>query len=495
MKRFASARLLCAGVGLVALGCLAACVDKQPSPAAKKIDPAYVAKNVLKQAPSTLSTRVDADFGGKVVYLGNELKSGPAIAPGGTIELVHYWNVIEPPGPGWGIFAHVHGSDGGFHNADESDMRAGYPSAQWQAGDIIRDEQTITLPSDWKAKNALVSVGLWKRGGQGIEARMPIVSGPGDSERKVLAATLTVGAAGAPEVPASYVVRRVKGAITVDGKADEAAWSAAPTSSRFVSAEGGPPLSEETRARLLYDDQYLYVFIEAADSDVYSPYTGHDDSLWKADVVELFIDADRNRSGYVELQVNPNNAQFDAWFPVGRGQRSDVLWSADMKSAVKISGTANERSDHDAGWDVELAIPLAAVRGRAGDEMKLAIPPAIGDSWALNIVRVEGAKPGADRVAAAAWSPIRYSDFHGLDRLLTVTFGDADGEIKAPDGAPEEPAPAGEAEKSAPNTEAPSPAAPPAKKPKIDVPRMPPVLKREGTVTPPIYELPKPPDR
>ena len=69
-------------------------------------------------------------------------------------------------------------------------------------------------------------------------------------------------------------------------------------------------------ARLLWDDQHLYVFVQITDSDVFSSYKQHDDPIWKADCVELFIDADGTRRGYVELQVNPNNAQFDAWFPL-----------------------------------------------------------------------------------------------------------------------------------------------------------------------------------
>ena len=35
----------------------------------------------------------------------------------------------------------------------------------------------------------------------------------------------------------------------------------------------------------------------------------------------MFIDADGNRRGYVELQVNPNNVTFDSWFAGDRARR------------------------------------------------------------------------------------------------------------------------------------------------------------------------------
>ena len=62
---------------------------------------------------------------------------------------------------------------------------------------------------------------------------------------------------------------------------------------------------------MTWDEQNLYVFVQADDPDVSSKYTKNDDEIWKNDVIEIFIDADSNRHGYVELQVNPNNATFD----------------------------------------------------------------------------------------------------------------------------------------------------------------------------------------
>jgi hypothetical protein len=185
------------------------------------------------------------------------------------------------------------------------------------------------------------------------------------------------------------------------------------------------------RARLLWDDTNLYAFIEVEDSDVHSQYAKQDDPLWKEDVVELFIDADRNRRGYVELQVNPKNAHFDAWFPVTRGKESHFEWQSGMKSAVQVKGTVDERGDRDQGWSAEIAIPLAAVKGMDA-AMKVAIPPSPGDKWRLNVIRVDLPR-GAKGVAASSWSRITIRDFHALGRMLNVVFADAEGVVPGKD--------------------------------------------------------------
>ncbi len=223
----------------------------------------------------------------------------------------------------------------------------------------------------------------------------------------------------APALEEPYLIPFAHQPIVVDGKRDERAWRKARRSREFVPALGGPRAVQPTYAYLLWDDRNLYFFIEMADIDVFSEYHGHDEPLWNQDVIELFIDADQNGRGYVELQVNPNNAQFDAWFATTRGERSDFGWNAGMRSAVLVRGTADTRSDTDTGWNVEIAVPLEAVRGK-DPQMPIAIPPKPGDQWRLNIVR--GDKPVRGPYIASSWNQIPYSDFHSLGHMLTVVF-------------------------------------------------------------------------
>lgn len=421
---------------------LAACVDTGPGPQPRRIDPSIVKQHLLAQVPATVE-HVDVDLDGKVVYVGSVIDP-PAPptgwAPGATITIKHYWKVIAPPGPSWRVFAMVKGAPNtaDFVDAPASDMQVGHPVADWKAGEIIEDAQPIVLRPDWHSKTATIFVGLIAVGAHGTGDRMR-AAGPHTVDRAVIARQLDVDLAKAPPPAGTVYIPHASGPITIDGQALEPAWASAAQSPEFVVAEGSPdPLGKAT-ARMLWDEQNLYVFVSVTDTDVYSEYKQHDDPLWKQDAVELFIDADGNRRGYVELQVNPNNATFDSWFAGPRAGKGDEAWDSGMVTAVKMRGTADVANDTDQGWDVEIAIPLAAVKGR-DEAMGVRVPPGVGDRWHLNVVRVDKKSDPKSPVSASSWNRITYSDFHALERMLTVVFADPAGSI-IPKPAPPAPPP------------------------------------------------------
>ena len=415
---------------LVAAGLVAwvACVDQGPGPQLKKIDPGYVAEHLVTRPPPGLSP-LDVSIGGKVVYLGNTVDK-PSVAPGQTVRVTHYWRVVQPVGVGWRVFALLRGgpNTADFMNLAATDMELAHGPALWKPGEVIEDVQDITLRPDWRSPTATLHVGLIAMGQHGVGDRM-VASGAHTQDRAVIARVLEVDLANAPPPPGTVYVPRAIGPITVDGVASEPAWATAATSQEFVTAEGsGEPVGKAI-ARLTWDDQALYAFITVTDSDVWSQYKNHDEPLWKQDCVELFIDADGNRRGYVELQVNPNNATFDSWFATTRAQPGDPSWDSGMVTAVKLRGTT-EPGDTDQGWDVEIAIPWPAVRGR-DDAMQVHLPPQLGDRWRMNVVRVD-VKTGDKNPSASSWNRITSADFHALDRMLTVVFADPKGSIASP---------------------------------------------------------------
>lgn len=431
----------CLGLVLViVLGC----VDKGPGDQGQRIDPSDIQANLLSEPPATLGQRVDAGFGdGKITYLGNDVAT-TRVAPGDKVTVTHYWQVVEPPGPGWRVFSHLRGGTGAdFANVDLTDMRTGHPPDRWKAGQIIRDEQTFVLRKDWKSATALLVVGLYQQGKHRIADRMAVsAAAEADprvrDDRSLTVLQLQVDLSRAPPPPGTLLVKKAIGPVVIDGKADEPAWGGAAVQTSFTGAEGCE-LGDPTEARLTWDDQFLYLFVSSEDADIFSPFTQQDDHLWEHDVVEIFIDADGNRRGYVELQVNPRNTHFDTWFVAGRPNRDDSFDAA-MQSQVVVRGTVDDRDDGDVGWDVELAIPLAAVKGK-DPAMKVNLPPVPGDTWRLNVVR--GDKNREGKVTASSWKRLSCEDWHGLDRMVTVQFADAAGSIVPVGLAPVEPAPAG----------------------------------------------------
>lgn len=418
-------------VSVVALA-LVACVDAGPGPQPKRIDPGYVGRHLLT-APPVLPTRVDATIGGKVVYLGNSL-AGTRLAPGQTVKVTHYWKVLAPPGPDYRVFMLVHGAPNtpDFMSLPITDMQRAHGPATWRAGEIVEDEQEIVLRPDWRSSEATLLVGLIEVGAHGTLDRLP-VTGP-NVDNAVIAARLDVDLSKAPPPPGTIYIPRAPGAITIDGVANDPGWIGAVQSPEFATAEGSPDAFGKATARMTWDDQNLYVFAQVTDVDIVSEYKAQDDPLWKADVIEMFVDADSNRRGYVELQVNPNNATFDSWFATTRAQPGDEAWDSGMVAAVKLTGTA-ATGDTDVGWDVEIAIPWAAVKGR-DEAMKVTLPPRVGDRWRMNIVRGDTRSDGKSK-SASSWNRITYADWHAIDRMLTVVFADTLGGVVP--GSPPDP--------------------------------------------------------
>jgi len=419
---------------LVAAGLVAwvACVDQGPGPQPKKIEPGYVAGHLLDHLPAGVAP-LDVSLAGKVVYAGNTIDK-PMVAPGQTVRVTHYWRVVQPVGAGFRVFALVRGAPNtaDFMNLPATDMEIAHGPATWKPGELIEDIQDVTLRPDWHSATATLYVGLIATGAHGLGDRMA-AAGSHTEDRAVIARTIDVDLSRAPAPPGTVYVPRAPGPITVDGVASEPAWASAATSPELVTAEGSADPVGKAIARLTWDDQFLYAFVSITDSDVVSEYKKHDDPLWKQDCVELFIDADGNRRGYVELQVGPNNVTFDSWFATTRAQPGDVSWDSGMQTAVKLRGTT-EPGDTDQGWDVEIAIPWQAVRGR-DDAMAVRLPPQVGDRWRLNLVRVD-VKTGDKNQQASSWNRITSADFHALDRMLTAVFADPGGSITpAPPGA------------------------------------------------------------
>lgn len=430
--------LLPAGLMLLVAGC----VEKDPDIPAKgrrpltQAEKARVQQNILRSPPAKLRYPVNADLEGKLVYLGLDAPPGPVL-PGKPFTVVHYWQVKQAVG-GWKLFVHTNGpklSD--FRNFDHHPVFGLYPVSKWKPGEIIKDRHAIVLPKNTRYKTVDIYVGIW-RGGRRLKVR----SGKQDGTDRVLAARLPVGrAARRPGQRAErplprYVVRRALGKITIDGKPEEADWKTAPSTGPFVSSLKGKPQLPRTEARLLWDDKNLYVFFTADDADVWAQVKKPDDpKMWTEQVFEVYLDADGSGGEYIELQVNPLGVVFDAYLP--RPGQVQTDWQSGVRAKVLVRGTLNKRGDQDQGWQAELAIPLAAVRGKS--KAVLILPPTVGQVWRANFFATDRSAKGA--LKAWAWSPPLRSTFHAPDRFGELVFADSQGGIRAvaPKTAPPKP--------------------------------------------------------
>ena len=218
----------------------------------------------------------------------------------------------------------------------------------------------------------------------------------------VLAASLVApalgpGRTGAAEVPPAafseaplphYLIRQARGEISVDGRLDEFDWAAASQINGFTRILNDyGRIASPTRARMLWDDEALYVSFACRDREMWALFTEEDDPMWSEEVVEIFIDPDGDGLDYLELEVNPLNAIVD--LHIGRIHPewvSDKDWDiAGLRTAVRAKGTVNDSTDVDDGWTAEISIPWAAFAPVIAGGGR----PRVGDRWRLNLYRIE----------------------------------------------------------------------------------------------------------
>jgi hypothetical protein len=236
-------------------------------------------------------------------------------------------------------------------------------------------------------------------------------------------------------VPRKYVCARAAGEVVIDGRLDEPAWQAAPWTEPFVDIRGagGPPPRYETRARMLWDDRYLYVGAAIQEPHVWATLTRHDQIVYHDNDFEIFIDPDGDTREYCEVEINALNTIFDLFLVRTYIDGGPALHDWDLKgirTAVHVEGSLNDPSDVDEGWSVEMALPWRALAPCAGGP----VPPVPGDVWRVNFSRVQwrhrltGGR--YEKVPDTpednwVWSPQGVVNMHRPERWGYVTFSGA----------------------------------------------------------------------
>jgi hypothetical protein len=252
---------------------------------------------------------------------------------------------------------------------------------------------------------------------------------------------------------AQYTIQRAAAPIKIDGHLDEFAWERAAQIDGFERILNDYDLiSRPTRAKMLWDDQHLYFAFVCQDPDIWTFLKDEDAAFWDEEVVEVFIDPDGDAQNYLELEINPDNARVDLVVHTLKPDwKSDFGWDIKgLQSAVQVYGTVNDTADTDQGWTVEIAIPYSAMAdGITGG----GVAPRVGDTWRLNLYRIErkggralrsrivelqqglakGAKSALldslsdkynEETEYTAWSETYQRGFHDPSRFGVVKFGE-----------------------------------------------------------------------
>ena len=238
-----------------------------------------------------------------------------------------------------------------------------------------------------------------------------------------------------PEAIEQYTALRAVGPIAVDGHLDEPSWLAAPRSPRFEDLISGRVPIHDTRAAVLWDEEYLYVGVWLEEPDVQGDLTERDAPIYNNNDAEVFI---AGQDAYYEFEINSLGTIYEVFFVwdevyegggyedeptlrkdhpqalpfngVGlethvRGMRTG-FWGYDLpglKTAVQVDGTLNDASDRDRGWTVELAFPWKGLEWVAKADGR-ALPPRDGDVWRMDFSRFNQYKEAPPAVDSGGWA-------------------------------------------------------------------------------------------
>lgn len=236
--------------------------------------------------------------------------------------------------------------------------------------------------------------------------------------------------------PRGYVCHRAGGSIEVDGRLDKAVWSRAPWTEDFVDIEGDrKPLPRfRTRAKMLWDDECLYIGAELEEPHVWATLTEHDCVIFQDNDFEIFIDPDSDSHSYFEIECNAFGTEWDLRLPkpYRDGGSAENEWEIPgYRVATHVEGTINDASDTDRFWSIEIALPWSAFAEHGG----MPCPPRPGDQWRIDFSRVEWdvtIEDGAYRKVPGrpehnwVWSPQGVVDMHRPETWGYVQFSDAE---------------------------------------------------------------------
>ena len=216
-----------------------------------------------------------------------------------------------------------------------------------------------------------------------------------------------------------YQVLRTSRPLKIDGCLDEADWKSATEIRDFHFPWHTTGKKETTSAKMLWDDQYLYLGHICDDAWITARCQEHDGPVAKDDCFEVMVAPNVDKPNvYFNIEWNVLGAWVDNHRPNGPRQPRAPKWDATgVRIVGRFLGTLNNDRDRDQWWMAEVAIPLTNFSAVAKNT-----PPKTGDSWYLNLNR----HGGDTNLQYSQWSPADTPrpSFHTPHRFGRILFVD-----------------------------------------------------------------------
>ncbi len=220
-----------------------------------------------------------------------------------------------------------------------------------------------------------------------------------------------------------YTIYKTSSPLNIDGKLSEPQWQKAKWTQNFVINTSASPAKTITKAKLLWDNKYLYIAFYCEDRCIIANYKKHDSPLWREDVVEVYLDPGGKGTNYIEFDTNPLGTVTDILLdkPYYEGGHANYKWNLkNAKVGIHIAGTINNQKDVDTSWICELALPFSSIKESGSQAV---FPPKNSEAWRINLYRYDYYfKNKVEHSEITAWNPTYSSTFHIPDKFGKVIF-------------------------------------------------------------------------
>lgn len=181
----------------------------------------------------------------------------------------------------------------------------------------------------------------------------------------------------------------------LDGDLNKEFWQRGEWITEFHDIEGDtrPRPWKQTRVKVLWDDEALYVGAELMDDTIWATVTERDAIIYVDNDFEVFLAPQDSSHRYFELEMNALNIAWDLLME--RPQRDCVHriigWDIrGLESAVKIDGELNNPAADNKKWSIEIKIPWFSLRECPKDQCyPPQFAPVAGEIWRMDFSRVE----------------------------------------------------------------------------------------------------------
>ena len=187
--------------------------------------------------------------------------------------------------------------------------------------------------------------------------------------------------------PKSYVAQYVLNPPKIDGVIDSLEWESIEWSDSFIDIESTQVPRYETKMKMSWDKDYLYMMAQLYDDHIWGYLKQRDTVIFYNNDFEIFIDHNGDTHNYAEIELNALNTVWDLFIdkPYLNGAKVDNDWDIDgLLTGVYVDGSINDFSDKDRFWTVEIGIPWKSLKRMGFD----GLAPE-GRVWRMNFSRVQ----------------------------------------------------------------------------------------------------------